>query len=62
VFDALRLKYLRMLSFGFYRDKDEKELIEAYEFKGVAGGGRGAEVTQSGSWIYAVKFMNSSSG
>jgi hypothetical protein len=33
VFDALRLKYLRMLSFGFYRDKDEKELIEAYEFK-----------------------------
>mmetsp|Transcript_27702 Transcript_27702/g.44248 ORF Transcript_27702/g.44248 Transcript_27702/m.44248 type:complete len:450 (+) Transcript_27702:42-1391(+) len=33
VFDAIRLQYLKVLSFGFYTDRDEKSIIESYEFK-----------------------------
>lgn len=37
VFEAIRMKYLKVLSFGFYMDRDEKSIIESYEFKGVLG-------------------------
>ena len=36
VFDAIRLQYLKVLSFGFYTDRDEKSIIESYEFKGLS--------------------------